>query len=208
MSEYQLPEPEDWFDNSHAVEHVSQGDIYLNVPFDLHPRKPSRWRPRGASKKPDLIKPSVGPVIVVTYTCRIVAQPPGTDGYSHPFRQVAPIRPLSTLLDRKRGLKDGIARRVVESNSIEGLCYVPILPEWNLEDSGPYEGHGVAQLYAMYAVTQSMLDDTERVARLSEAGQRIFAARAMSVVGPMNLDPWQAEMAPDRSDSWAVVETS
>jgi hypothetical protein len=52
-------------------------------------------------------------------------------------------------------------------------------------------------------VTQEVLDSRPRVARLSEAAQRILIVALIAVFSPNDFDPLDADLAaPDMSDGW------
>jgi hypothetical protein len=129
--------------------------------------------------------------LVCNYTCNFVAQPPGTAGYAHPFRLVAPVVPLSVMVSR-HGLAKNEARRIVESGGVAGLMYLPAPPDWKApngaltdpapasatsegspqDGSGEFTGAFVACLYRMASVDQGLLDQRPRIARLSQPAHR------------------------------------
>lgn len=80
--------------------------------------------------------------VVCSYTCGFVAQPPGTKGYSHPYRLVAPVVPLRDAVEWGRPL--GQARTVRDRGGVNGLMYLP-WPEADDTDD-EWRGHGVALL--------------------------------------------------------------
>jgi hypothetical protein len=199
---WKLNNDSEWFED-HEIAHVTQGDVYADIPVQYVGFSASgRFRSSGQSKKPGLIG-DAGLAVVLDYTCRIVSQPPGKVGYAHPFRRLAPVRPLADMISKKSGITANNARKIAASNGITGLSYVPLRPEWGLITDGEFGHCGVVLLYAAITVHQEVLDSSPRVGRLSEPAQRILAAKTMEMFGPMPVDPWQDEMAVDRSDSWA-----
>lgn len=129
--EFILP-AEDYY-RDRPVPHTAQGDFYADVPCVFAIGK-ERARARGARKRPFGLLPGSGApvetrperalVVVCNYTCNFVAQPPGTQGYSHDFRQVAPVVPLVDLIGA-RGMQRTEARRLREVGHLSGLVYVP-----------------------------------------------------------------------------------
>jgi hypothetical protein len=191
----------------HKVAHVVQGDVFKDVPF-AYAAAVRSTAPRGQRKRfwlpgePDFIvpPPTTGYAIVCNYTCGIVAQPPGTPGYSHANRLVAPIMHLRTLAEIGFAKKE--LRRVHEDGGVVGLMYLP----WPERDTAndEWKGHAAACLFRPAAVDQELLDSRTRVKRLSERAQRELIARLVQTVAPFLPDPEDAGFVPpDRSDSWA-----
>jgi hypothetical protein len=84
------------------VTHTAQGDIHAGVPFVHATMFSPEFAAAGARKRPDAADPDQAVVtshhglgVVLHYTCGITAQPPGTSGYAHEFRLLAPIVSLS-----------------------------------------------------------------------------------------------------------------
>lgn len=200
-----LDEPDDYFDPTYAASHTAQGDVFDEVPFIVYGHPDEDFKASGARKRPSKVRPEVGLAVVLDYTCDIVAQPPGTVGYSHPFRLVAPVRPIRDLIGKKTfSQNDG--RKLRDENRIRGLAYLPLLPEWYEAQGDEWDGHAAILIYAATGVTQKVLDSCRRVARMSADAQRILMSKAASRFLPHAavLDPFQAELEPDRSDSWAA----
>jgi hypothetical protein len=125
-------DPENYYVTDLAS-HTSQGDIYADVPFVHRTRirsadqDPSgkRTRPAGPGEpEGDLEMIAAG--IVCNYTCGFVAQPPGTPGYAHPFRLVAPILPFAMLSEA--GMPDGQLEGLVRNGGANGFMYMPCEP--------------------------------------------------------------------------------
>lgn len=143
-----------------------------------------------------MLVPHTGPGIVLTYTCTFVAQPPGTRGYAHNFRLLAPV------LTFEQALHEGTATSA-ELETIKGLgrasgyLYLPLPVENGYEDA-------LALLYRPSLVHQNVLDHCERPARLSEPAQRILVSLLVKQFSPTlpALSMWDGERALDRSDGW------
>ena len=116
------------------VEHSAQGDVHLDVPFFVGTVGNGEERPRGARKRPEVAirPPLAAPGVVCSYTCGFTAQPPGTPGYSHPFRLVAPIMSLTAL--KGLGVKAGELRKLKESGFLQGLMYLPATEALRLDE--------------------------------------------------------------------------
>jgi hypothetical protein len=199
------------------VLHVAQGDFYAQVPTPIAIGK-SRSKARGARKRPlAFIRPEptgegvvapVQPLVVLcTYTCGFVAQPPGQQGYSHPMRQVAPVVPLIDLVS-KGGLQRTEARRLKDSGFLAGLLYVPRPPQHPVEptlrsDEEFSDDDYAVCLYGMATVDQSVLEECARVARMTLPAQKLLTAALISLVSPSLYKPGDLE-DPDMSCSWSV----
>jgi hypothetical protein len=156
------------------VSHTAQGDIYADVPF-VFAHSTASVAPVGARKRPAdepeviIPDPVVGPGLVCSYTCGFTAQPAGTKGYAHPYRLVAPIVSAQTLADH--GVKANELRKLIESGFLQGLLYLPVTkrvaptePEIVNEE---WKGHAAALLYRPTLVHQGLLDNRERLTRLT-----------------------------------------
>lgn len=150
-----LLEPADYYADR-DVEHSAQGDIHLDVPFFVGTVANGEEPPRGARKRPEVAirPPLAAPAIVCSYTCGFTAQPPGTPGYSHPFRLVAPIMGLTAL--RALGVKTGELRKLKELGFLQGLMYLPATEVMRLDEPAEDEefpGDAAALLYRPALVT-------------------------------------------------------
>jgi hypothetical protein len=128
----------------------------------------------------------------------------GTTGYSHPFRMIAPIRPIRDLIGKSFSVNDG--RKARDANVIRGVSYIPLQESWHERLGDEWDGHGAILIYAATGIMQSELEACTRVARLSSDAQRILMSKAASRFLPHAavLDPFQEDLEPDRSDSWAA----
>mgnify|MGYP001263665849 CR=1 FL=1 len=196
-----------------AVEHTAQGDIYADLPFVWATVAPG-FEPRGARKRPSSEEevvtsaPLTAPGIVCHYTCGFTAQPPGTAGYAHDHRLVAPIFSLGAL--KAMGMGNNELRKIRDGIHIQGFMYLPQTDALRLDQPADlddeWDGHGAALLYRPTAVTQQLLDSRERGTRLSEPAERILIASLIAVFSPNDFDPFdEALAAPDMSDSWATI---
>lgn len=208
--------PPDNYYEDRPVLHAAQGDFYAGVPAPVYvgtePGKASGARKRPlAFLKPEpmskgVFAPPQGLVVVCNYTCNFVAQPPGTPGYSHQLRQVAPVLPLIELIGN-RGMQKTEARRLQASGFLSGLLWVP-RPE-GYEPDGPVkksdeftDDEYVVLLYAMSTVHQSALDEARRVARMTSQAQKRLMAGLIATVSPSLYDPDDLD-DPDMSCSWS-----
>jgi hypothetical protein len=209
--------PDDAYFEDRPVRHCAQGDLYSDVPCTYAEAGPQRSMFRGARKRAHAVAGQEQPpeystttypqrslVVVCNYTCGFVAQPPGTDGYSHSFRQVAPVVPLMSLIDNAQGIKLTEARRLKEAGYLAGMLYVPrpaAVPATSLTHSDIGPDDYVVCLYRMTTVTQDLLDSRDRVARMSQDAQRRIISAICAVMGPDLFDPTDLR-APDMSSSW------
>ncbi|MDQ3609504.1 MAG: hypothetical protein M3459_11470 [Actinomycetota bacterium] len=138
--------------------------------------------------------------MVLHYTCGITAQPPGTRGYSHEYRLMAPVVSLREL--RAWGLRNNELRKIRDGATIQGFMY---LPQAGLADLDPSEqdvdewaGHAAALIYRPTAVTQSLLDHQPRMARLTADATRILQAAIIQTYTASNL-AWESLAEPDMS---------
>jgi hypothetical protein len=195
--------PDDSYYQTDVLSHTAQGDLYANIPFGhttvlIDEFAAEGRRPRPTDDGPDDVALVAfhAPAIVCSYTCGFVAQPPGTHGYSHPYRLVAPIVPLRHAIER--GLPENQARAIRDNGGVTGMMYLPWPEDDDVDDEWRHQA--VALLYRPNLVTQSLLDNRERLGRLSLDALRILEVRLIQVVAPPLYDP--ADMDPDRSDSW------
>lgn len=206
--------PDDYYEDR-PVRHAAQGDFYAGVPTPIYIGK-APDRARGARKRPlkflrvdpiveGMHAPEQPLVVVCNYTCGFVAQPPGTVGYSHHLRQVAPVVPIAELIDR-RGMERTEARKLLDGGFLAGLLYVPrphgvAAPSGVAFDDEFTDLDYAVLLYAMTTVHQSALDDSTRVARMSMDGQKRLIAGLVAAFGPSLYDPDDLE-DPDMTCSW------
>jgi hypothetical protein len=196
-----LPDEEYYQDDVTA--HTAQGDLYEDVPFGYTTVLDSGFEVLGTRPRPveseSYDVPMVGfhaLGVVCSYTCGFVAQPPGTKGYSHPYRLIAPVVPLRDAVEW--GLPLGQARNVRDRGGVNGLMYLP-WPEADDTDD-EWRGQGVALLFRPGLVTQPLLATRRRIGRLRVEALRILEVRLIQTVAPPLYEP--ADMDPDISDSW------
>jgi hypothetical protein len=108
-----------------AVEHTAQGDIYAGIPLVQATHADPSFQAAGARKRPGGPDPDhstsvafTGLAIVLHYTCGFTAQPPGTRGYSHGHRLMAPIVSLREL--RRWGMGNNELRKIRDGGTIQG----------------------------------------------------------------------------------------
>lgn len=203
-----LIEPESYYEDR-EVEHSAFGDIHVDVPFFVATADDEEeGAPRGARKRPAIAvqPPLVAPGIVSSYTCGFTAQPPGTPGYSHPFRLMAPLMSMTAL--KAFGVKANELRKVKEHGFVQGLMYLPVTEGLGLDEieeaDEEFARDAAALLYRPALVTQALLDGRDRVHRLTASAQRILSAALIQVMSPNRFDPFDAGLRdPDLTDSWS-----
>lgn len=173
-----LADPNDYYADR-AVEHTAQGDVYAGIPLVQATRT----------------EPSF----------EITAQPPGTRGYSHEHRLMAPIVSLREL--RRWGMGNNELRKIRDGRAIQGFMYLPATGAVHLDASDDSEdewtGHAAALIYRSASVTQALLDRQPRVARLTADATRILYAAIIQTYTPNNF-AWETLAGPDMSDGWAA----
>jgi len=193
------------------VEHTAQGDIYAGIPLAQATFTDPGFEPAGARKRPGGPDPDhatvvsfTGLAVVLHYTCGITAQPPGTRGYSHGYRLMAPIVSLRTL--RRWGLANNELRKIRDGRRIQGFMYLPLTAAVILdspEDAvDEWTAHAAALIYRPATVTQSLLEHQPRIARLTADATRILNAAIIQTYTPNNF-AWDSLAEPDMSDGWA-----
>ncbi|MBI4728616.1 MAG: hypothetical protein HY775_03835 [Acidobacteria bacterium] len=201
--------PDDQYYVERAVEHAQQGDIYGDIPLSysappvgLQDRAGKRRRPDRPAEAMTVVRTARW-AVVCSYTCGFLAQPPGTRGYSHPYRLMAEITPLREIVG-DQGITADQARGIARTGGAQGLMYVP-LPEAD-PTADEWRGAGVILLSMPSLVAQPLLDASRRVARMSEGAQRILMGRLFQTVGPYMPEPHDPSLAPDISDGWASIK--
>ncbi len=206
-----LPDPTAYYADR-AVEHTAQGDIYAGIPLVQATRTDPSFQAAGARKRPGGPDPDhatsvafTGLAIVLHYTCGFTAQPPGTLGYSHEHRLMAPIVSLREL--RRWGIGNNELRKIRDGGTIQGFMYLPQAGTVVLDgpggDGDEWTGHAAALLYRPATVTQSLLDHQPRVARLTADATRILDAAIIQTYTPNNF-AWESLADPDMSDGWVA----
>ncbi|HWY90731.1 MAG TPA: hypothetical protein VNY31_08675 [Solirubrobacteraceae bacterium] len=151
-----LDDPSDYY-AERDVAHTAQGDIHAGVPFVHATMLSPQFEAAGARKRPDAADPDQaavtshhGMAIVLHYTCGITAQPPGSRGYAHEFRLVAPIVSLHTL--KRWGMKNNELRKLRDGYALQGFMYLPqvepVLLDGPNEPASEYGGHAAALIQA------------------------------------------------------------
>jgi hypothetical protein len=203
---------EEYYDNDRPVQHTAQGDLHVGIPFTVATLGAEPSEARGSRKRPALMEdvdgafaamtPLIGLGVVCTYTCGFVAQPPGTNGYAHPYRQVAPVLPLRDLKESK--MPNGELRRIRDEGGTNGFMYLPLDNSEDERHDDEWSGHGAICLYFMTTVTQDLLDSRPRTGRLSQEAQRLLNQRLIQLFTPNFYDP-HSLAEPDISDSWGAT---
>jgi hypothetical protein len=195
-----------------SVAHTAQGDIYAGVPLVQATWTDPEFKAAGARKRPGGPDPQyslsvvfTGLAIVLHYTCGITAQPPGTRGYSHEYRLMAPIVSLREL--RRWGMSNNELRKIRDGRTIQGFMHLPqrdqVVLDGPEDEADEWSAHAAALLYRPATVTQALLDNQPRVARLTADATRILAAAIIQTYAPNNF-AWESLAEPDMSDGWAA----
>ena len=202
---------DDQYFEPRAIEHCQFGDVYRDVTLaystlstGFGDRAGKRLRPDRAIEATASTR-SARWVVVCSYTCGFLAQPPGTRGYSHPYRLAAEICPVREIVGSAGVPLEQARRDIVGRGGVQGLMYVPLPEPDQIDDE--WKGAGVILLYMASLVTQPLLDVSTRVARMTEDAQRILMARLMQTVGPYMPEPNDPALAPDLTDGWATPGT-
>jgi len=168
-----LADPNDYYADR-AGEHTAQGDIYAGIPLVQATRVDPAFEAAGARKRPGGPDPEhasqvthVGLAVVLHYTCGITAQPPGTAGYSHEHRLMAPIVALREL--RRWGMGNNELRKIRDGRTIQGFMYLPQIGAVQREapDDGDDEWTGHAPRSAL--TRQCSRSDPQRPPRADGA---------------------------------------
>jgi hypothetical protein len=172
-----MPKPDD---NEYYVddrtEHVAQGDVFRGVPFSS---------PDGSGVG------FSGFGMLLHYTSNMMDGPPGTPGYAHHFRLVAPIFPFPML--QELGLSEEQLVSMRNGDKMGRYLYLPAYP-----DEFPESG---VVLYRPELVRQVDLDG-RRVTQLQKpAAQQLQRRLARVFFGREMEDP-----DPDMTDHWNPPE--
>jgi hypothetical protein len=177
------PNDEEYFEL--RTDHFAQGDIFKEVPFyygDISPLK--------NPAEPFIATGFSGYGVLITYTSGMMNQPPGTPGYAHPWRLVAPLLSIAQLAEQG----------VFSDQQIDGLrsqdnfgryMYVPSFP-------GEFR-ESVVVCHRPSLVHQEVLEG-RRISQLQlPAALRLQEKLATTFLG----GKWDPEdLHPDLSDHW------
>ncbi|MGI8774091.1 MAG: hypothetical protein ACR2KQ_03585 [Actinomycetota bacterium] len=168
------PDGEYYVDN--RTEHVAQGDVFRDVPFT--------W----------VVAPSGGAVgfagygMLITYTSGMMLQPPGTKGYKHSYRLLAPVLSFPALMDI--GFSEEQLLEVRRSDKYMSMMYLPAYPDEFPESA--------ALPYRATLVHQDVLEN--RITQLQgPAALQLQLKLATAFLGG-KWDP--DDLKPDQSDHW------
>jgi hypothetical protein len=171
------------------TEHVAQGDIFGDLPFAYFVPDESSFRQEGKRRPPEEPPAFTGHGMLINYTSGFMAQPPGTRGYAHPFRLVAPIFPFELLLEL--GVAEVELEKVRRDDNLASYMYLP-----------PYTGEfseSAVLPYRPVLIHHDLLEG-RRITQLQEG----VAVRLQQKVATTFLGgKWAAEdLTPDLSDHW------
>jgi hypothetical protein len=208
-----LSDPADYYEDR-DVPHAAQGDIYEAIPFEMATLITPQFEAAGARKRSSgsepvdgVVQTLVAPGVLLHYTCGITAQPPGTEGYAHEYRSLAPIVGLGELKSRFK-MNNNELRKIVEGHTVQGFMYLPqsdllVLDDPDDPPEDEYAGHAAALLYRPGTVSQALLDSRTRLHQLSGRAIKILDASIINTYSPNNFAA--DELAdPDLSNGWAA----
>jgi hypothetical protein len=158
----------------YRTEHVRQGDIFAGFDFAL-PGEEYAFTSFG---------------MLITYTSGMMNQPPGTPGYGHPYRLVAPILAFPILQDL--GLPEDKIERIRSLDTYTHYMYLP--------PHQPEFGEAVVLPYRPILALQEHL--SERVTQLQEPAARQLQIKLFGTfLGGKPKNP-TADLHPDMADHW------
>jgi hypothetical protein len=187
------PPDEDYYVHD-RTEHVAQGDIFVDVPFQTAlPEPPPPDLPTGVGARRVLETPlfAHGVGMLVSHSSQIMAQPPGTRGYAHPFRSLVPVFPIA-MLHEQGLLNDDYIRLLRREDKLLHYFFLPPC-------LGVFEEERVALLYRPASVHQDVLEGRRRC-QLSEAAVRQLQAKLVEASTGEWIDPGQ--FSPTMTDHW------
>jgi hypothetical protein len=102
-------------------------------------------------------------------------------------------------------MKNNELRKIRDGYTLQGFMYLPQVEPVLLDPPGEthdeYDGHAAALIYRPATVSQTLLDCTPRIVRLTADATRILDAALINTYTPNNFD-WKALAQPDLSDGW------
>lgn len=173
-----------------VTEHQAQGDIYESVKFVHATDIEEDWESSGVRKMAVHPVEGVWAGLLISHTCAFVAQPPGTWGYSHPFRLLAPIWPIGLMAEL---LTDKEIDNLRTHDLYLGYMYLP-------SDGGIVVEESAALLFRPALVAESALDMDGRRGRLEEGAMRVLQMKITETFTGMRIK--RDQFQPDMSDSW------
>jgi hypothetical protein len=193
MAKRKRPEEGEYY-TADRTEHVAQGDIFRELPFQMSlPEPPPVEEPRGTGSRRVLETPFFMETfgILLSHTSGFMNQPPGTLGYSHPFRLIAPIYPVPLL--QERGLfSDDSVRLLRQEDKLLHYMYLPPC-------IGAFEWEGAAVLYRPTLIHQDLLVG-RRIAQMQEPAVKQLQAKIVEAYTGRYPDPEQ--FTPTLADHW------
>lgn len=194
MAWHQL-KPSDYFTYNDLPKHHGQGDVYERIPFVQAETFGPDFSSEGVREMAVMPVEGVFTGILMSYTCNIVAQPPGTLGYSHPFRLLAPVFPFP--LASEAGLSDATLEKIQTHDNLRGFMYLP-------PDGVCMKEASVALLYRPALMMASVLNSADRLGRFSYDACRVLLVKLVEFFTgkTLRVDTFD----PDMSDSWGEVD--
>jgi hypothetical protein len=177
-----MPRPgDDEYYVDDRTEHVTQGDIFRDILFI--------WTTSVDGEQKEVGFEGYG--MLITYTSGMMLQPPGSRGYKHDFRLVAPIFSFPMLMDQ--GLSEEILMEIRRSDKYTAYMYLPAYPQ-EFEESAvlPYR----AALVEQRVLEQTRVTQLQRPAAL----QLQLKLATTFLGGKWNPD----DLNPDLDDHWNV----
>lgn len=175
---------------SDLTEHQAQGDLYASVKFVYSTEIEEDWEGSGVRKMAVHPMEGIWGGLLISHTCSFVAQPPGTPGYSHPFRLMAPIWSIGLLAET---FTDEMIDNLRTHDRYHGYMYLPA-------DGGVMKEESAALLFRPSLVTESALPSDKRLGRLGEDAMRVLQMKLTETF--TGLPVKRTQFQPDMSDSW------
>jgi hypothetical protein len=186
--------PDDQYYLDDRTEHVSQGDLFHDIPFHISlpdPEPPDE--PVGIGFRRVLETPlfmhSVG--MLVSHSSSFMAQPVGTRGYAHVFRSLVPVLPLG-MLEESDLMNEDQFRLLRKEDKLIHYMYLPPCP-------GMFSEERVALLYRPSLIHHDILVG-RRGSQLTEAAMKQLQAKLVEVSTGRWIDPEQFQ--PTTADHW------
>lgn len=188
---------------------VAQGDIFADVPFAHSFDAPNDFEPAGTRRRhlkldavPATVVPLVTAGVLLNYSCNVVAQPPGTSGYAHDHRLLAPILSFE-FYQEMCDVSPGSLKALAQGQTLRGMLYLPV--DDVLADAlegATAGGDAIALLYRPGAVNQRLLDNRQLVHRMTLDAVKILENGIIQTFTPNEFD-WRELVDPDLSDHLA-----
>lgn len=167
------------------TEHFAQGDIFREVPFYYGEMNAVR----------DVDEPMIpvgytGYGVLISYTSGMMSQPPGTQGYLHPWRVVATMTPVE-MLTQQGVFTEAQVDQLRRDDNFGRIMYIPPFP-------GEFRESAII-CYRASLVHHDVLADKRITQMQMAAAVQLQGKLATTFLG----GKWDPEdLKPDLSDHW------